>query len=124
MANLRERLGAWRQVSDAVEQLAPHHQERTHAAGYLANKQEHIARLCLTSVLVHRQFVTDLKAAITKENTLQDSELQQLVEDYGALALGYYTQYSAKALRMTIEKVLDEGAVVMVRPVRPPLSQY
>jgi ribose 1,5-bisphosphokinase PhnN len=117
MANENNSLSSWRQVYRAVEQSAPRHRERTDAAGYLTNKQEHIARLCLTSVLVHRQFVTELKAAITNGNTLQDPELQQLVEDYGALALGYFTQDSAKALRMAIEKVLDEGAVVMVRPV-------
>lgn len=117
-----ERYPNWRQVYGAIERNPAPPADRNGETEYLRRKLDHLASLCLTSVRAHHQFVSDLKAYVTQAGREQDPELRQLVEDYGALALGRFTQNSDLALRMAIERLLDERPRVIVRPVPQPVA--
>jgi hypothetical protein len=121
MTTFRERLGAWREVSSHIEHTAPRYRERHTDADYLRNKQARLAELNLTSVQIQAQFIADLKRLVTKDCRQDDPELQQLLEDYGALALGHFTQQSDLALRMAMERVIaDRPPAVTVRRITQP----
>jgi hypothetical protein len=102
-------LASWRDVYGESQRPAARQRDTYIDTDFLHNKLARLAELGLTSVALHRQFVVSLKAAITNENTLQDPELQQLVEDFSAMVLGYYTHDSAKCLHKAYETVTSNS---------------
>jgi hypothetical protein len=120
--SIPEQYPNWRQVYGAIERTPGHPDAGNDDAEFLRHKLARLASLSLTSVQVYDHFVADLKAAVTKE--ARDPELQQLVEDYGALALGRFTQNSDLALRMAIERVIDDRQPVIVRNVTQPAPRH
>jgi hypothetical protein len=121
MADFDNSLASWRDVYGAVEQSAKHESGGIEESDYLRRKQAKLASLCLTSVQVHEQFITQLKELVTTGSDTRDQELQQLVEDYAASALHKYTHHSLLALWGAIQRVIDEPPPVIVRHVTKPL---
>jgi hypothetical protein len=127
MRDMRERLAAWRTVSDVVEKRPDSESDPGVNETEVRVRQRRIGNMCFIVAQGHDAFYAQLEAFI--QQPVRSQHHQKRVEDWAAFSLGVYEQSSARLLERGIQHESDNlpkevVETVYVTPPSPPKSWF